>query len=109
MGDYRTKAESLAHTTRKDVHTRGHKYFYNFESRFSLPSLNTVQTVQTDHNVTGLNESSYRVQDGAQDDLVGAGLQNNLHISLEQSGLCEKLCFCGEGLGGLVTVRFPFK
>lgn len=56
-----------------------------------------------------LNESSYWVQDGAQDDLVGAGFQNNLHISLKQSGLCEELCFCGESLGGLVAVRFTFK
>lgn len=37
---------------------------------------------------------SYRMEDGAQYDLVGAALQDDLHVSLQKSGLCEELGLC---------------
>jgi len=52
---------------------------------------------------------SHRVQDGAQDDLVGAALHDDLHVPLQQAGLCEELGLRGEGLGGLHAVRLALE
>lgn len=51
----------------------------------------------------------YRVEDGAQDDLVGAGLQNDLHVSLQQARLGEELGLSCKGLWRLCPISFPFK
>lgn len=49
----------------------------------------------------------YRMEDGAQDDLVGAALQDDLNVSLEQTGLGEELGLCRKGLGRLGAVGLP--
>lgn len=49
----------------------------------------------------------YRVEDGSQYDLVGAALQDDLNIPLEQTGLGEELGLGCEGLRRLRAVSFP--
>lgn len=51
----------------------------------------------------------YRVEDGSQDGLVGAGLQRDLHVSLQQTGLGEELGLGCKWLRRLCTVGFPLE
>lgn len=49
----------------------------------------------------------YWVEDGSQYDLVGAALQDDLHVSLEQAGLGEELGLCRKGLWRLCAIGLP--
>lgn len=49
----------------------------------------------------------YRVEDGSQYDLVGAALQDDLNISLEETRLGEEFGLCCEGLRRLCAVGLP--
>lgn len=50
-----------------------------------------------------------RVQDGSQDDLVGAALQDYLDVPLQQSRLGEELGLGSKRLWGLRAVGFPLE
>lgn len=50
-----------------------------------------------------------RVQDGSQDDLVGAALQDNLDVPLQQPRLGEELGLGGKRLRGLRAVGFTLE
>jgi hypothetical protein len=52
---------------------------------------------------------SHRVEDGTQDDLVGAALQDDLHVPLEQTRLREELGLGSEGLWRLRAVRLTLE
>lgn len=52
---------------------------------------------------------SHRVEDGTQDDLVGAALQDDLHVPLEQTRLREELGLGSEGLWRLRAVRLALE
>lgn len=49
----------------------------------------------------------YRVKDGSQYDLVGATLQDDLNISLQETGFGEEFGLCCEWLWRLCTIRLP--
>ena len=49
----------------------------------------------------------YRMKDGAQYDLVGAALQNDLNISLQKTGFGEEFGLCSKRLWCFCTIRFP--
>lgn len=49
------------------------------------------------------------MKDGAQDDLVGAALQDDLNIPLQQTGLCEEFGLGRELLRVLRAVGFPLE
>lgn len=51
----------------------------------------------------------YRVKDGSQYDLVWAALQNDLNVSLQETGFGEEFGLCCERLWCLCTVRFPLE
>lgn len=50
-----------------------------------------------------------RVQDGSQDDLVGAALQDDLDVPLQQPRLGEELGLGGKRLRALRAVGFPLE
>lgn len=56
-----------------------------------------------------LPPESYRVHNGAQYDLVGAALQDDLNVSLQKSGFGEEFGFCCKWLCKLRTIRFPLE
>lgn len=49
------------------------------------------------------------MQDGAQDVLVVAALQDYLHVPLQQPGLCEELGFGSKRLRDLRSIRLPLE
>ena len=49
------------------------------------------------------------MHDGAQDDLVGAALHDDLHVALQQARLCEELGLGRVRLWGLQAVRLPLE
>lgn len=49
------------------------------------------------------------MEDGTQDDLVGAALQDDLHVPLEQTRLREELGLGSEGLWRLRAVRLALE
>ena len=51
--------------------------------------------------------SFYRVEDGAQNDLVGAAFQDDLNVSLQETRFGEELGLCCERLGRFCAVCFP--
>lgn len=53
--------------------------------------------------------ASYGVKDGAQDDLVGAALQDDLHVPLQKTRLGEEFGLCCERLWWLCTICFPLE
>lgn len=57
----------------------------------------------------GADVGPHRVQDGPQDDLVGAALQDDLDVPLQQPRLCEELGLGSKRLRGLCAVGFPLE
>lgn len=51
----------------------------------------------------------YRVEDGAQDDLVRAALQNDLHVPLQEPRFGEEFGFCCKRLGCFRPICFPLE
>lgn len=49
------------------------------------------------------------MEDGSQDDLVGAALQDDLNISLQKTGLCEEFGLGCERLRCLYAICFPLE
>ena len=56
-----------------------------------------------------LGVHSYRMHDGAQDDLIGAGLQDDLDVPLKEAGLGEELGLRSKRLNGLHAIWISLK